>query len=457
MSKEHLSVVICGHVDSGKSTLAARMLFQLGGVPEQEQGTYMSYPACPHLFLDCSTAERERGITIACKRREFLTETWRYTLIDAPGHRNCIKNMLRGASQADTAILVVPAHQLFVDTLAPEGGTRQHAQLLNFLGVNQLCVVVSKMDYEVPSFRQERFEEIKSQIQRVLLRVGWRRKFVENTPIIPVSCPPGPETNLISPCSHIMPWWTGQEVEVDGRVCRVRTLYDVLDKVFRPPARKTDAALCMPVSNKYRIPGAGDVVLGRLEEGTLQPGDQVLFLPDRGMDRNCSASAKSIEMHHERRDAAAAGDIVGVHIADLRCLPETGDVMFRACDVIGRNVLRFEAQVIFVGNGSPVKPGYCPLAFARCGHAPCRIVAIQWKMSRRSGRQAEKVEGPTSLGRKELGLCTFEPLRPFFCDTVDVTPSLSRIIFLDGNVPVLLGKVVCCHHTEAADKGGKKK
>ena len=334
MAKEHLSLVICGHVDSGKTSLAFRLLYALGGLTERECRALLEYRehAHPLLIMDHSKEERERGITITCKRREFFTETWRYTLIDTPGHRDFIKNALVGASQADAAILVVPADGSFSATLARasrerflEGGSRQFGQVLNILGVQQLCVVVNKMDSVAAAWRKERFEEIAAEVRRVLLRVGWRREVIEqSTAIIPLAAVYG---DSLVRASGSMPWWTGQDVKRAGgagEAVNVSTLYDVLDKVFRPPKRRAEAPLCMPVSNTYRIlvaqwyplpiffgsgfpykltnpkkgalivrrllgyqgiAGVGDVVLGRLESGMLQPGERVLFLPDREKDQ----------------------------------------------------------------------------------------------------------------------------------------------------------------------------
>ena len=461
MAREHLSVAICGHVDSGKTSLAARMLFLLGGLSEREQAL-LPYPSyCPWLILDCSKEERERGLTITCKRRQLVTETWCFTLIDTPGHSQFIKNTLAGASQADAAILVVPADGSFKSALCEasrmsvEGGSRLHGQLLNLLGVQQLCVVVNKMDCDVAAWRRERFEEVAAEVRRVLLRVGWRRAAVEKTPVIPISALAG--DNLIRR-SYRMEWWTGQDVLVDGRRENVLTVYDVLEKVFRPPARLIDGPLCMPVTNTYSRPGVGTVVLGRLERGALNPGEQVLFLPDRAGEA-CSGIAVSIEMHQQNRDVAAAGDIIGINIRGLPYLPRSGDIMMRVSEVTGGNVLRFDAQVLVMGSRSPVKAGYCALAVGRSGRAPCRLLAIRWKMSKPSARGSPaKTEAPASVAPREMALCTFEPLRPFCCETFKSEPSLSRIVFLDGNVPAMIGKVASCEHRgEANDKGGKKK
>ncbi|EER01432.1 elongation factor Tu, putative, partial [Perkinsus marinus ATCC 50983] len=167
--KTHMSIVICGHVDSGKSTTTGRLLFELGGVSEREmeklkaEADRLGKSSFAFAFyMDRQKEERERGVTIACTTKEFFTETWHYTVIDAPGHRDFIKNMITGASQADVALLMVPADGNFGTAIARgnhkageiQGQTRQHARLINLLGVKQLVVGVNKMDSDVAGYKE---------------------------------------------------------------------------------------------------------------------------------------------------------------------------------------------------------------------------------------------------------------------------------------------------------------
>merc|ERR1712025_1287283 len=188
-SKQHLSVVICGHVDSGKSTTTGRLLFELGGIPEREmtklkdEAQALGKSSFAFAFyMDRCKEERLRGVTIQCTTKEFFTEKWHYTIIDAPGHRDFIKNMISGAAQADVAILMVPADGNFttaiqkgnVRTAEVQGQTRAHARLINLLGVKQLLVGVNKMDTEVAGYKNERFKEIRDEMRDMLIRVGWK-------------------------------------------------------------------------------------------------------------------------------------------------------------------------------------------------------------------------------------------------------------------------------------------
>merc|ERR1712110_750792 len=191
--KEHLSIVICGHVDSGKSTTTGRLIFELGGLPEREMTKLKEEAArlgkssfAFAFYMDRQKEERERGVTISCTTKEFFTEKWHYTIIDAPGHRDFIKNMISGAAQADVAVLMVPADGNFITAIQKgnhkageiQGQTRQHARLINLLGVKQLICCVNKMDAEPTAcYKKERYDEISGEMKLTLIKVGWPKPF----------------------------------------------------------------------------------------------------------------------------------------------------------------------------------------------------------------------------------------------------------------------------------------
>merc|ERR1712005_98900 len=224
--KEHLSIVICGHVDSGKSTTTGRLLFELGGIPEREmcklreEAQALGKSSFAFAFyMDRCKEERERGVTIQCTTKEFFTNNWHYTIIDAPGHRDFIKNMITGASQADVALIMVPADGNFTTAIARgnhkageiQGQTRQHARLINLLGVKQICIGVNKMDCDTAGYKKERYEEISNEMKNMLIKVGWKKDFIEkNVPILPISGWCG--DNLLEKSKN-MDWWKGQDVE----------------------------------------------------------------------------------------------------------------------------------------------------------------------------------------------------------------------------------------------------
>merc|ERR1719410_809378 len=146
--------------------------------------------------MDRQKEERERGVTIACTTKEFYTDKWHYTIIDAPGHRDFIKNMITGASQADVALIMVPADGNFTPAIAKgnhkageiQGQTRQHSRLINLLGVKQIAIGVNKMDCDTAGYKQSRYDEIAAEMKSTLIKVGWKKEFVDkSTPVMPIS------------------------------------------------------------------------------------------------------------------------------------------------------------------------------------------------------------------------------------------------------------------------------
>ena len=243
-----MSVVICGHVDSGKSTTTGHLLYQLGGINDREMAKLKTEAAtigkdsfCFAFFMDKTKEERARGITIMCTLKDFYTPKYHYTIIDAPGHRDFMKNMISGASQADVAILMVPSDGNFATSLAKgdakagevKGQTREHARLLNLLGVKQLVVCINKMDSDVSQYKEARYNEIRDEVRNVLVRVGWRKDFVmASVPILPISGWKG--DNLFQKFEN-MPWWTGVQVKAqDGSMVNVTTVHDALNEFTQP-------------------------------------------------------------------------------------------------------------------------------------------------------------------------------------------------------------------------------
>merc|ERR1712063_195331 len=263
--KQHVSIAICGHVDSGKSTTTGRLIFDLGGVSEREMQKLREEAErlgkssfAFAFFMDTQKEERERGVTIACQTKEFYTPKYHYTIIDAPGHKVFIKNMITGASQADVAVVMVPADGNFITSVAKgnhkegvvQGQTRQHALLLKLLGIKQLIVCVNKMDEKQAGYRQERFTEIKTEMQRMLTQVGWTKAEVDKQiPIIPISGFKG--DNLLNKTTN-MDWWKGVDVLVGKEKIHIDTLHDALNNMVRIPERPLDKPFRLPVSHSLR-------------------------------------------------------------------------------------------------------------------------------------------------------------------------------------------------------------
>jgi elongation factor 1-alpha len=454
--KEHLSVVICGHVDSGKSTTTGHLLYQLGGISDRDLAALKKLAEekgkpsfCFAFFMDTQKDEQERGITISCTTKEFFTPRYHYTIIDAPGHRDFMRNMISGASQADVGVLMVPADGGFGvavqkgDHSAGEiqGQTRQHARLLNLLGIKQLIVCVNKMDSDTAGpYSKERFDEVKAEMASMLVRVGWSKKFVaESVPMIPISGWKGDNLFQLSPN---MPWWSGQRVlRVDGSEAHVTTLHDALDVYAVPPPRNEGAVMRMPVSGYYKIKGVGDVITGRVEQGTVEPGMEVAFLPKHSASTPCVGKVFSIEMHHQQVPMARPGDNVGLNVKglDKQHLPRAGDIMVLRKDTTLLPAQSFTAQVQVLDHPGELKVGYCPTGCVRTSHAPLRLAAIKWKMSKETGNV--KAEGPECLKANDMAEVIFEPQQPFVVERFDRCEGLGRLAIMDGNTVYMLGKI----------------
>ena len=457
--REHMSVVICGHVDSGKSTTTGRLLFELGGIKPREmeklkeeaekigKGSFAFA-----FYMDTQKDERERGITIKCNTKSFFTEKYYYSIIDAPGHSDFIKNMISGAAQADVGVLMVPADSGFIAAIQKgdrkknevQGSTRQHARLIQLLGVKQLIVCVNKMDSDPGDgpYREDRFREIEAEMRLMLTKVGWPKQFVQNrVPIIPISGWNG--DNLINK-SENMKWWKGVDVKYSKTEgVHVHTLHDALNNFVQLAKRDNDAPMRLPISGVYNIKGAGDVLTGRIEQGTVRPNEQVKFLPTDTTANSCTGTVFSVEMHHKRMEQGFSGDNIGMNIKKLNKenMPRVGDIMVYKDDNTLATTKNFVVQIQVLDTvPGEIKVGYSPIGHVRCGRSACKIVKLNWKCGKETN--GEKLEEPNSLKSGDSAEVICEPMQSFVVDTFDNCEGLARIAFMDGNAAVMLGKIV---------------
>merc|ERR1712025_1256019 len=397
-SKQHLSVVICGHVDSGKSTTTGHLLFELGGMSDRDleklkkeaekigKGSFaFAY------FLDKNKDERARGVTIKCTTKEFFTDKYHYSVIDAPGHRDFIKNMISGAAQADVGVLMVPADGNFVVAIQKgdhkagevQGQTRQHARLIDLLGDKQLIVCVNKMDAEpLAAYKEERYNEIRDEMKLMLIKVGWPKPFIEKrTPILPISGWNG--DNLLSK-SDKMGWWKGQDVKLSKtQAIHVDCLKDCLNDFVQPAQRDPDKEMRLPLSGVYKIKGVGDVLTGRVEQGEVKPGEEVKFLPTHTASTACTGKVFTVEMHHKRIDAGKSGDNIGMNVKALNKdnMPRVGDVMVYKADETIQITKDFTCQVQVLDIPGEIKCGYSPMDTSD-------VAVLRAVLSRSTGRWA---------------------------------------------------------------------
>jgi elongation factor 1-alpha len=296
------------------------------------------------------------------------------------------------------------------------------------------------MDSSIAGYKQSRYQEVKDEVEQMLLRVGWLKKFVtESVPFLPISGWFG--DNLVSN-SENMTWWKGVDVKQGNKTVHVHTLLDALDKFVTVPERPSAAPARTPVSAVYKIRGIGDVLAGRVEQGTTKPGDEVVFLPTHTTASPCEGKIFSIEMHHTAKGQALPGDNCGFNIRGLRKenMPRPGDVMVLKSDTSISKVKAFTAQVRVLEHPGELKPGYCPIAYVRTGHSAVKMSKIIWKVGKETGNQ--KVEDPTSLKANEMAECVFEPQQPFVVDTFKNCEGLGRVAIMEGASVIMLGKVV---------------
>jgi elongation factor 1-alpha len=421
--KPHLNLVIMGHVDHGKSTTTGHMLYLAGAVDErtikayEEEAKKMGKETFKYAWvLDNLKEERERGLTIDLRFLKFETKKYYFTVIDAPGHRDFVKNMITGASQADGAILFVSAKRgEFEAGIGPGGQTREHGFLAFTLGVRQLVVAVNKMDDASVNWGQERYNEVKNEVSRMLKMVGYR---VEKIPFVPTSGWTG--DNLVKQ-SDKMPWYKGP------------TLIDALD-TFELPPKPLDKPLRIPVQDVYSITGVGTVPVGRVETGVLKENDVVIFMPS-----NKQAEVKSLEMHHTRIPRAEPGDNIGFNV---RGVSKTD---IRRGDVAGpvnnppTVAKEFIGQVIVIYHPTAIAAGYTPVLHYHTGQVACRFTELLRKIDPRSGQAVE--EKPTFLKTGDAALVRMEPLHPISLESYTDFPELGRFAVRDMGTTVAAGVV----------------
>jgi elongation factor 1-alpha len=422
--KPHLNLVITGHVDHGKSTIMGHFLYKLGVIDErtiEEYAKQSEKVGAGDTFkyawvLDQLKEERERGVTIDLAFQKFETRKYFFTLIDAPGHRDFVKNMITGASEADASILVVSAKTGETEAGLSEGGqTREHAFLLKTLGVNQLIVLINKMDITIPPYDQNRFEEVKNAVVKLLKLVGYRP---DKLPIIPVSGYKG--DNLIER-SENTPWYKGP------------TLFEALDSLEVPP-KPLDKPLRIPIQDVYSITGVGTVPVGRVETGVLKVGDTVVVMPV-----GLKGEVKSIETHHTPIQKAEPGDNIGFNIRGVA----RQDI--RRGDVVGHPddpptvVKEFIAQIIVVYHPTAIAAGYTPVMHAHTAQVAAQITELISKIDPRTGQVIE--DRPKSLKTGDAAVVKIRPVKPACLETFKEFPELGRFALRDSGRTIAAGIV----------------
>ncbi|HKV90678.1 MAG TPA: translation elongation factor EF-1 subunit alpha [Thermoplasmata archaeon] len=423
--KPHLNIVFIGHVDHGKSTTVGRLLVDTGVIRKEEIEKFRLEAEAKGKatfefawVMDDLKEERERGVTIDIAHRRFDTQKYYFTIIDAPGHRDFVKNMITGTSQADAAVLVVSAAEGIQEQ------TREHIFLSRTLGVAQLIVAVNKMDRQEVKYSEAKYTELKEEITKLLKNVGF--KVDQQVTFIPISAF---KDDNIDKASPNMAWFKGS------------TLLQALDSL-KVPEKPTDKALRLPIQDVYTITGIGTVPVGRVETGKLTVGAKVVFMPG-----GKTGEVKTIEMHHEAVPEAIPGDNVGFNVRGI----DKNDI--RRGEVAGPAsnpptvVESFTANIQVLNHPSVITAGYTPVFHAHTAQVACEFTELLKRLDPKTGQVAE--ENPQTLKTGDAAVVKITPKRPLVIEKYKEFPQLGRFAIRDMGQTVAAGVVVDVKKREA--------
>jgi len=425
--KPNMNVVFVGHVDAGKSTIVGRMLYDSGAVSEQEMTKHKT-EAEKHgkggfefaYVMDKIKEERERGVTIDLAYRKVMTQKYQITIIDAPGHRDFVKNMITGASQADAAFLVIAAKS----GVQPQ--TKEHLWLLRTMGVQNICVAINKMD-EV-EYKEDAFNKVKEDVSELLKTVGVN---LEKTTFIACS---GLKGDNIAKKSENMAWYKGP------------TILEQFD-LFPQPELPTGLPMRMPCQDVYDITGIGTVPVGKIETGIMKVGQKVKVLPGR-TGEGIEGEVKTIEMHHEQMQEATAGDNVGINIRGVGKKDiARGDVICDASKPIPV-VEEFVAQIAVINHPTVLAKGYTPVFHVHTAQVPCQFTELIAQINPATGEIIK--ENPDFLKNGDVAKVRIKPQGNLCLETQKDNPFTSRFAVRDAGQTVAAGMCI-----ELVEKKGK--
>lgn len=403
--KEHMNLAFIGHVDHGKSTLVGHILLQSGAIAEQQ----LSDGENKFRFvMDKLQEERERGVTIDLAHAKFETPKYEFTIVDCPGHRDFVKNMITGASQADAAVLVVAID----DGVMPQ--TKEHAFLARTLGINQLIVAINKMD--LVKYDEAKFNELKEEVSALIKTVAYKPSEIN---FIPISAFQG---DNITKKSENTPWYKGPAL--------VESLAEL-----KAPEKPTQLPLRVPIQDVYSITGVGTVPVGRVETGIMKKGDNVIFEPP-----GASGEVKTIEMHHEMLEQAEPGDNVGFNVRGV------GKNDIRRGDVAGHTTnaptvaKEFTAQIVVLQHPGVITVGYTPVFHCHTAQVACTFMELQKKLDPATGQTKE--ENPDFLKTGDAAFVVVRPTKPMVIEKIKEIPHMGRFAIRDMGQTVAAGMCI---------------
>jgi len=419
--KPHINIVFIGHVDHGKSTTVGRLLFDSGNIDEQtmrklkEKAEELGKGGFEFAFvMDNLKEERERGVTIDLAHKKFESSKYYFTIIDAPGHKDFIKNMITGASQADVGVLVVAAND------GVNAQTKEHTFLSRTLGVNQLIIAVNKMDISGVDFSEDKFNKVKEEVSTLLKSVGYNP---DEIPFVPIASLLG---DNCCKKSENMSWYSG------------KTLLELMDDV-KEPEKPTNLPLRLPIQDVYNITGIGVVPVGRVETGVMKVGDKVMVVPGRE-GKGVPGECKTIEMHHEMMQKAEPGDNIGFNVRGIGKKDiARGDVLGHA-DNVPTVASEFTAQIVVLNHPSVVTVGYTPVFHIHTAQIACQITAIEKQLNPASGEVIK--ENPDFIKNGDAAIVKIKPVQPLVIEKQSDIPQMSRFAIRDSGATVAAGMCI---------------
>ncbi|CAK93447.1 unnamed protein product (macronuclear) [Paramecium tetraurelia] len=423
-NKAHINLVVIGHVDSGKSTTIGNLIYKLGGIDEktinkyEEEANKIGKGSFKYAWvLDNLKDERERGITIDISTQKFETNNYNYRVIDAPGHRDFLKNMITGTSQADVALLMISsAAGEFEAGMSQNGQTKEHILLAYTLGIRQIVCAINKMDEKSVNYSKERYDGIVEQIKTYLEKVGYNPK---NTMFIPISGWEG--DNMLKRSPNLL-WYHGP------------TVFEALDTIT-PPKKHADKPLRFPLENVYKIGGIGTVPIGTLQTGVLKTGMMIQFAPS-----GIIAEAKSIEAFHEELQVAFPGDYVGFNVKNVACKDlKRGYVASDQQNDPAKECISFIASVIILNHPGQISNGYCPVVDCHTARIACTFDEIIAKFDRRDGKIIEVP--PKYIRSGDGAIIKLIPTKPLCVEAFSEYPPLGRFVVRDMKQTVAVGVI----------------
>ena len=412
--KPIINIAFVGHVDHGKSTTIGRLMYDSGILPQQELDK-LKAEAVKHgkvgfefaYVMDRFKEERERGVTIDLAYQKLVTPKREVTIIDAPGHKDFVKNMITGASQADAAFLVVAA----AEGVQPQ--TKEHIWLLRTMGVGEIAVAVNKMD--TVGFKEDAYKKVKEDVSVILKQAGYKP---DTMTFLAIS---GFKGDNVFKKSENMAWYKGP------------TIFEQLD-LFRDPAKPTNLPLRMPLQDAYEITGIGTVPVGKIVTGVMKVGQKVIILPGRS-GKGVPGEVKTIEMHHEQLPTAEAGDNVGANIRGVgKKDVARGDVV---CDAGSPATIaeEFVAQVAVISHPTVIAKGYTPEFHVHTAQVPCQFTELIEKTS----PDGQTAKNPDFLKNGDVAKVRIKPIGNLVIETQASNPHMARFAIRDAGATVAAG------------------